>query len=331
MSVFLNHRLQTRFGALDRLGRLLLNVFLYLLMEQSLQEEMTLHQCNGWHWDRPNKTKWWNFPNKIWAQRKLSNNYNTNKLNRWWGTQELLEQWRKRWTKIWSGWMLLRVRIFIWRLMHQGCFANGLASKWGVCNGSCKRCHLGLENIKHLFFNCIKDRSRWHKLKTLLQNTQTLKYLDGNFFESIQVAPKRHKKNPGPLVLLVELCSVNWNKRNAQVYAQFLGKLSSWWYWRTLMTVSTQCWSHATQSRGQGNYGEFLRSSVSSWDCGRTEKCHRPWPWMIQMHNHMLEDGGVWGQDKGHNPGNRWYSDSNRLRIGERTPMTTRLNTPLIS
>lgn len=36
------------------------------------------------------------------------------------------------------------------------------------------------------------------------------------------------KRNPGPVVLLTELWTTNWNERNAQVYLHFLGQLPSW-------------------------------------------------------------------------------------------------------
>lgn len=84
-----------------------------------------------------------------------------------------------------------------------------------VRSGMCDRCHGDLENTEHLFFDCIKVRNRWQELRYLLHHTGTLQHLKGTLFESIKAALQLHKRNPGPIVLLTEICKVNWHERNA--------------------------------------------------------------------------------------------------------------------
>lgn len=72
-----------------------------------------------------------------------------------------------------------------------------------------------IENIVHLFYSCSKVRSRWEEIKTLLRNTNTLNKPQGTLFEFIQTAIMLSERNPGPLVLITEICEALWKERNA--------------------------------------------------------------------------------------------------------------------
>lgn len=93
-----------------QVGEFAFDSFIDSLTKHNLLEEMALHQCNGWHWDKPNR----NVQGLDLSQENLgAENYNMDKLNRRWRTQEPPELWSKRWKQMWSAWMLPRVRIFI--------------------------------------------------------------------------------------------------------------------------------------------------------------------------------------------------------------------------
>lgn len=76
--------------------------------------------------------------------------------------------------------------------------------------------------------NCNSVWTRLQEIRILLRNSRTLNQLKDTLYDSVHQAITTHKRNPGPLVLLMELWESTWKERNAHIYSSFLGRLPSW-------------------------------------------------------------------------------------------------------
>lgn len=81
--------------------------------------------------------------------------------------------------------------------------------------------------MEHLFFSCSKVTARWREVRSLLQGSQALSFSSQTLYEAITNDIQTHKTKPGPLILLMDMCSSIWKERNEGLasYSHFLGQL----------------------------------------------------------------------------------------------------------
>lgn len=128
----------------------------------------------------------------------------------------------------------LKVRFFFWRLLQHDFFTNGRAFKWGVSDGLSARCGNTFEHTEHLFFSCKHSWARW---KDLLQLTCRSKFFNlgsSTLHTMIKEALLWHNCNPGPVIMLMEMCTELWNKRNSLTYSN---QRTQWPAWVTLRNM----------------------------------------------------------------------------------------------
>lgn len=86
----------------------------------------------------------------------------------------------------------------------------------------------GYKQSEHLFFSCCKVNERWKEVHNLLQGAPALMVNHHCLFKAITSAIHRHKCQPGPLILVRELCNSIWKERNEATYSNFLSRLPGW-------------------------------------------------------------------------------------------------------
>lgn len=76
-----------------------------------------------------------------------------------------------KWKQLWRGWAIPETCMFLWCVIQHGFSHNKRAKVWKVSDGTCPRCGLHQEMIKHLFFTYSIARTRWTELRYLIRGT----------------------------------------------------------------------------------------------------------------------------------------------------------------
>lgn len=176
-------------------------------------DELPLQVCRGWKWE-DNPKPGWHFPNRIWVSRLGKIEMDVNKLNRKWQVQNTRQDWERLWKQLWGGWTFPKVRFFMWKLIHHGFFTNSKALKWGVADGICPRCRVERETLNHLFFECIHVKPRWTLLGRITRGSKFIELQVDDPLTLITNAIRKQKRQPGRVILLMEICNSFWQERN---------------------------------------------------------------------------------------------------------------------
>lgn len=170
----------------------------------------------------------WNHPNRVWALRVLIPRSEYDKLNRRWTVQGSSRAWEEFWKKMWSGWVMINIRVFIWRLINQGFCTDNRVVRWKVCTRICMRCNLAQETTAHLFHEFPATHQRWRSMDRITSGTSLTNCRQDTLFLAITRAIKLSKKKPTILILVVEICRTTWNERTAARFSQVFCRTPEW-------------------------------------------------------------------------------------------------------
>lgn len=197
------------------------NVGLVWLMEniRSLDqptEAGRLQHNNGWQW-RVAQVQWegWGHQNYQWQKILAKLRRDFSQLNRRWRVNLTAEQWVSIWKRLCSSLTLHKDWILIWQVLNHGFFHNKRARTWGMNDGICPCCHNQVETIEHMFFECRFVRRRWATIAVCLMGSRLAPpFTKGTLGEIIYARIWQAKRNPVPLVIIVEMVASIWRERN---------------------------------------------------------------------------------------------------------------------
>ncbi|MFS7975109.1 putative reverse transcriptase zinc-binding domain-containing protein [Helianthus anomalus] len=121
----------------------------------------------------------------------------------------------------WNSWAPLKHNYFLWRVIKNKVAAKSCLAKRGILMHDmlCERCGIGIEDVDHVFINCLWARSIWWQVAVWLRipppiSASSLKEVYKDFMDNIGSA-RWHR-----IVHLVILATVwrIWHARNLKVF-----------------------------------------------------------------------------------------------------------------
>ncbi|KAL3693100.1 hypothetical protein R1sor_006751 [Riccia sorocarpa] len=179
-------------------------------------QEIGLAEVDGWTWaDGWTVGQTWSRPVKQWVKLQLDGPRDQSKLSDYWLTTEVSTQWDWRWKKLWNSQVLIKHKLWLWRLLQFGLPTLERAAKWQVSDGVCTFCHRDQETVEHLMWSCprLRFRTQWIGEAVLGQGIGF-----PSFLQVLDMALDGGSTNPVPLLILSEHCKSSWLERNQAVF-----------------------------------------------------------------------------------------------------------------
>lgn len=82
------------------------------------------------------------------------------KLNRQWNLRWVISEWTLVWKGIWNAWLPPKMKVLLWRMVHQGVWTAKKAARCNLGDGLCIHCGVQ-EDFSHLWFFCPRVQHFW--------------------------------------------------------------------------------------------------------------------------------------------------------------------------
>ncbi|KAL3684545.1 hypothetical protein R1sor_002567 [Riccia sorocarpa] len=199
-----------------------------------------LHRSPGWTWKEGSEVgSSWHNENRFWSSLIWQEAVSFEYLNRTWECTDSNDVWKRRWKLLWGGSSLLKHKVWVWRLIHEGLPTSKRAEKWGVSDGRCQICNEGQETVEHVVWGCrgIVDRVSWFTKLLVGPFPAQIRFL-----ELIDRILTLHDNSPGILMLFYECSWTSWKERNRVVFDGRTHRLSirhivEEWKWQIIGVV----------------------------------------------------------------------------------------------
>ncbi|KAL3690752.1 hypothetical protein R1sor_004403 [Riccia sorocarpa] len=199
-----------------------------------------LHRSPGWTWKEGSEVgSSWHNENRFWSSLIWQEAVSFEYLNRTWECTDSNDVWKRRWKLLWGGSSLLKHKVWVWRLIHEGLPTSKRAEKWGVSDGRCQICNEGQETVEHVVWGCrgIADRVSWFTKLLVGPFPAQIRFL-----ELIDRILTLHDNSPGILMLFYECSWTSWKERNRVVFDGRTHRLSirhivEEWKWQIIGVV----------------------------------------------------------------------------------------------
>ncbi|KAL3697792.1 hypothetical protein R1sor_011868 [Riccia sorocarpa] len=187
-------------------------------------DQRPLQEAAMWEWVKGDKKcAGWNHTSREWRWLLDKAKPREGKLNRAWEIQWEPMYWSKIWKGIWQSRLLLRDKLWLWRVLNGVFFVNDKARKMGLNEGVCSRCESGVETVKHCFEECPRMWIRWARLVDLLQKIQPDPIEHSGGPRWIRQALKQEHTQVTCLLLIAVHTRHLWKERCAQHFRQQTG------------------------------------------------------------------------------------------------------------
>ncbi|KAL3692981.1 hypothetical protein R1sor_006632 [Riccia sorocarpa] len=97
-----------------------------------------LQQTQGWAWTNSSQNKFkWVKPASFWTKLLYKPASVTGELNRRWAIQDSESRWKERWLNVWKSKLTPRIKLWWWKLYHQGFLTGRRVAKFSRDQGIC--------------------------------------------------------------------------------------------------------------------------------------------------------------------------------------------------
>ncbi|KAL3701464.1 hypothetical protein R1sor_019486 [Riccia sorocarpa] len=124
-----------------------------------------LLNCKGWKWRKDDTEVRWAMATKEWVQYLADGKDYTDYLNEKWRRQDSKEDWKNRWSKLWTAPISYRRKAWLWRFLQRGYFLNSRGSGRTEEEKLCTAWGFREETLEHAFWECSRLNRRKVGLK----------------------------------------------------------------------------------------------------------------------------------------------------------------------
>ncbi|KAL3698430.1 hypothetical protein R1sor_012506 [Riccia sorocarpa] len=180
-----------------------------------------LEDSPSWRWSgEPDKWGGWKRPTKFWTKLLEGRKEDPATPGKQWGTDTTAAFWKPIWTKLGKCKTSPHIKLWVWKILHQGFFTGERALKMKVSDGVCNRCQRAEETTPHMFRHCTEVTPTWAQWSRALSSTSTTRAEEYELellrlmISSLEV----HNKDPAKLHLLAAITMNIWKDRNQAVF-----------------------------------------------------------------------------------------------------------------
>ncbi|KAL3697595.1 hypothetical protein R1sor_011671 [Riccia sorocarpa] len=169
-----------------------------------------LHEVGGWQWKNDGRPVKWDLSTKEWTERLGTRKEFSEYLNGKWGSNNTVEQWRGRWTKLWTADIHHRWKAWTWRFLQRGYFTASRGKGWSEEMQRCPKCRTGRETLEHTFWECRHIAGRILDLK----NCGAIPSEVNSLLQWIDYALLHSRQDSSFLWIFGVFINTTWRERN---------------------------------------------------------------------------------------------------------------------